>query len=119
MQRSAHVSAGAATQGRTGDHRWCELLAIPASGRNPRRFAGLDNVDVLSSFPHGRVSDVQRRQIRRPPKHVHALALDGVSNNCSGASEGICSTITPSRDGVQLQGSTALTWGARAAQIVY
>ena len=41
-------------------------------------FRGLTNVDVFIMYPHGRVSDVQRRQMSTPADaNVHALAVDG------------------------------------------
>ncbi|HEX9857420.1 MAG TPA: threonine synthase, partial [Paracoccaceae bacterium] len=40
-------------------------------------FRGLSNVDVFILFPHGRVSEVQRRQMTTPAEaNVHALAMD-------------------------------------------
>jgi threonine synthase len=46
-------------------------------------FRGLDNVDVFILYPHGRVSDVQRRQMTTPSEsNVHALALDGDFDDC-------------------------------------
>src|SRR5690606_35686228 len=39
---------------------------------------GLDNVHVFILFPHGRVSDVQRRQMTTPTEsNVHGIAMDG------------------------------------------
>ena len=41
-------------------------------------FRGLANVDVFILFPHGRVSDVQRRQMTTSSEaNCHALAIDG------------------------------------------
>ena len=39
-------------------------------------FAGLDNVDLIVLFPHGRISDVQRRMMTTTgAANVHALSL--------------------------------------------
>ena len=46
-------------------------------------FRGLPNVDVFILFPHGRVSEVQRRQMTTPTEaNVHALALQGDFDDC-------------------------------------
>ncbi len=46
-------------------------------------FRGLTNVDVFILFPHGRVSEVQRRQMTTPTEaNVHALALHGDFDDC-------------------------------------
>lgn len=46
-------------------------------------FRGLDAVDVFILYPHGRVSEVQRRQMTTPVEsNVHALALDGTFDDC-------------------------------------
>jgi threonine synthase len=47
-------------------------------------FRGLDAVDVFILYPHGRVSDVQRRQMTTPSEaNVHALAIDGHFDDAS------------------------------------
>ncbi|MDH5531044.1 MAG: pyridoxal-phosphate dependent enzyme, partial [Paracoccaceae bacterium] len=46
-------------------------------------FRGLSNVDVFILYPHGRVSEVQRRQMTTPTEaNVHALAVDGDFDDC-------------------------------------
>jgi threonine synthase len=43
-------------------------------------FRGLDAVDVFILFPHGRVSEVQRRQMTTVTEaNAHALALTAIS----------------------------------------
>ena len=52
-------------------------------------FRGLSNVDVYILYPHGRVSEVQRRQMTTPIEdNVHALALDGDFDDCQAHAEG-------------------------------
>ena len=64
-RKGERVTIVGATSGDTGS------AAIEA-------FRGLDNVDVFILYPHGRVSDVQRRQMTTPVEsNVHALAVDG------------------------------------------
>jgi threonine synthase len=49
-------------------------------------FRGLRGVDVFILYPHGRVSEVQRRQMTTPREaNVHALALDGDFDDCQAA----------------------------------
>ncbi|MEO0918683.1 MAG: threonine synthase, partial [Pseudomonadota bacterium] len=46
-------------------------------------FRGLKAVDVFILYPHGRVSEVQRRQMTTPVEdNVHALAVDGDFDDC-------------------------------------
>ncbi|MEO1138655.1 MAG: threonine synthase, partial [Pseudomonadota bacterium] len=71
LQRSgSRVCIVGATSGDTGS------AAIEA-------FRGLDAVDVFILYPHGRVSEVQRRQMTTPTEsNVHALAVDGDFDDC-------------------------------------
>ncbi len=49
-------------------------------------FRGLKAVDVFILYPHGRVSEVQRRQMTTPTEsNVHALAVDGDFDDCQAA----------------------------------
>jgi threonine synthase len=49
-------------------------------------FRGLEAVDLFILYPHGRVSDVQRRQMTTPSEaNVHALAVDGDFDTCQAA----------------------------------
>ena len=46
-------------------------------------FAGLDNVDLVVLFPHGRISEVQRRMMTTTgASNVHALAIEGTFDDC-------------------------------------
>ncbi|MEM1130602.1 MAG: pyridoxal-phosphate dependent enzyme, partial [Pseudomonadota bacterium] len=69
-RRGERVTIVGATSGDTGS------AAIEA-------FRGLDAVDVFILFPHGRVSEVQRRQMTTPSEaNVHAIAIDGDFDVC-------------------------------------
>jgi len=78
-------------------------------------FRGLDQKSMLFIlFPHGRVSDVQRRQMTTHPKSKrHALRWT-VIRRLSGASEGYASTDHASATGVQLAGVNSIKLGRRA-----
>tara|TARA_R100001369_G_scaffold14360_3_gene28975 strand:+ start:3790 stop:5178 length:1389 start_codon:yes stop_codon:yes gene_type:complete len=105
-RKGERVTIVGATSGDTGS------AAIEA-------FRGLDNVDVFVLFPHGRVSDVQRRQMTTPSEsNVHALALDGDFDDCQARLKDMFNDHA-FRDGVQLAGVNSINWGRVLAQVVY
>ncbi len=82
-------------------------------------FRGLNNVDVFILFPHGRVSEVQRRQMTTPVEdNVHALAVDGDFDDCQAALKDMFNDFE-FRDGVNLAGVNSINWGRVLAQVVY
>jgi threonine synthase len=82
-------------------------------------FRGLSNVDVFILFPHGRVSDVQRRQMTTPAEaNVHALALDGDFDDCQARLKDMFNDHA-FRDGVRLAGVNSINWVRVLAQVVY
>jgi len=82
-------------------------------------FRGLDNVDVFILYPHGRVSDVQRRQMTTPTEsNVHALAVDGDFDDCQARLKDMFNDIE-FRDTVNLAGVNSINWGRVLAQVVY
>ncbi|SLN49283.1 threonine synthase [Pseudooctadecabacter jejudonensis] len=82
-------------------------------------FRGLSNVDVFILYPHGRVSEVQRRQMTTPTEsNVHALALDGDFDDCQAALKDMFNDFD-FRDGVNLAGVNSINWGRVLAQVVY
>ncbi|MFP1642834.1 threonine synthase [Pontitalea aquivivens] len=82
-------------------------------------FRGLDNVDVVILFPHGRVSDVQRRQMTTPSEaNVHALALDGTFDDCQNRLKDMFNDFA-FRDEVGLAGVNSINWARVLAQVVY
>ena len=82
-------------------------------------FRGLANVDVFILFPHGRVSDVQRRQMTTPVEaNIHALAMDGDFDDCQARVKDMFNDFA-FRDGVQLAGVNSINWARVLAQVVY
>jgi threonine synthase len=82
-------------------------------------FMGLDQVDVFILYPHGRVSEVQRRQMTTPDApNVHALALEGTFDDAQALVKGMFNHHA-FRDEVGLSGVNSINWGRIAAQIVY
>ena len=82
-------------------------------------FRGLDNVDVFILYPHGRVSEVQRRQMTTPEDaNVHALALDGTFDDCQARLKDLFNDHA-FRDEVSLAGVNSINWARVLAQVVY
>ncbi|MBN9889712.1 threonine synthase [Salipiger abyssi] len=105
-RRGERVTIVGATSGDTGS------AAIEA-------FKGLDAVDVFILFPHGRVSEVQRRQMTTPPEaNVHALALDGHFDDCQAKLKDMFNDFA-FRDEVRLAGVNSINWARVLAQVVY
>ena len=105
-KRGQRITIVGATSGDTGS------AAIEA-------FRGLDNVDVFILFPHGRVSEVQRRQMTTPAEaNVHALALDGDFDDCQGKLKDMFNDFS-FRDEVGLAGVNSINFARVLAQIVY
>lgn len=82
-------------------------------------FKGLPNVDVFIMYPHGRVSEVQRRQMSTPAdENVHALAVDGTFDDCQARLKDLFNDHA-FRDAVGLAGVNSINWARVLAQIVY
>ncbi|WP_278921322.1 threonine synthase [Pseudophaeobacter profundi] len=105
-RRGERVTIAGATSGDTGS------AAMEA-------FRGLSNVDVFILYPHGRVSEVQRRQMTTPAdKNVHALALDGDFDDCQARVKDMFNDFE-FRDGVKLAGVNSINIARVLAQVVY
>jgi threonine synthase len=105
-RRGERVTIVGATSGDTGS------AAIEA-------FRGLDNVDVFIMYPHGRISEVQRRQMTTPSEsNVHALAMDGDFDDCQARLKDMFNDFE-FRDGVRLAGVNSINWARVLAQVVY
>ncbi len=82
-------------------------------------FRGLDAVDVFILYPHGRVSEVQRRQMTTPSEpNVHALAVDGDFDDCQAAVKDMFNDFE-FRDAIRLAGVNSINWARVLAQVVY
>src|SRR5215217_6772426 len=82
-------------------------------------FSGLDQVDVFILFPHGRVSEVQRRQMTSvDAPNVHALAVEGTFDDCQAIVKGLFNHAR-FRDELNLSGVNSINWARVAAQTVY
>lgn len=82
-------------------------------------FAGRDNVDLVVLFPHGRISDVQRRMMTTTgAPNVHALAVEGNFDDCQAIVKGLFNHHS-FRDAVSLSGVNSINWARIVAQVVY
>ena len=82
-------------------------------------FKGLDAVDVFIMYPHGRVSEVQRRQMTTPTEdNVHALAVDGDFDTCQALLKDMFNDME-FRETVKLAGVNSINWARVLAQVVY
>ncbi len=105
-RRGERVSIIGATSGDTGS------AAIEA-------FRRLEAVNVFILFPHGRVSEVQRRQMTVPAdKNVHALALLGDFDDCQARVKDMFNDFG-FRDDVRLAAVNSINWARVLAQVVY
>ena len=105
-RRGARATIIGATSGDTG------AAAIEA-------FAEQSEVEVFILYPHGRVSDVQRRQmttVDRP--NVHALAIEGSFDDCQRIVKELFGDLA-FRDEMHLSGVNSINWARILAQIVY
>jgi threonine synthase len=105
-RRGARATIVGATSGDTGS------AAIEA-------FRGLSAVDVFILYPHGRVSEVQRRQMTTPGEaNVHALAVDGDFDACQALVKAMFNDFA-FRDAMNLAAVNSINWARILAQAVY
>ena len=105
-RRGDHVTIVGATSGDTGS------AAIEAC--RDRR-----NVRIFILHPHGRVSDVQRRQMTTVhSSNVTNLAVDGTFDDCQDLVKGLFADEA-FRDEVHLSAVNSINWARIMAQVVY
>ena len=105
-QRNERATIVGATSGDTGG------AAIEA-------FSGLEQVDVFILYPHGRVSDVQRRQMTTVfAPNIHAIALEGTFDDCQAHVKAMFNHHS-FRDHYALSGVNSINWARIMAQTVY
>jgi len=104
--RGARATIVGATSGDTGS------AAIEA-------FRSCDAVDVFILFPHGRVSEVQRRQMTTVASpNVHAIAVEGTFDDCQSLVKAMFNHHA-FRDALALAGVNSINWARIVAQVVY
>lgn len=80
---------------------------------------GRANLDIFIMFPHGRVSDVQRRQMTTvADANVHAIALEGTFDDAQSMVKALFNDAA-FRDSTCLTAVNSINWARVMAQIVY
>ncbi len=105
-QRNQRVMIVGATSGDTGS------AAIDG-------VKGCKNVDIVILYPHGRVSDVQRRQMTTiTSPNVHTVAVDGTFDDCQDLVKAMFNDA-PFREANNLSAVNSINWARVMAQTVY
>lgn len=105
-RRGGRVTIVGATSGDTGS------AAIEA-------FRGSAAADCFILYPHGRVSEVQRRQMTTPEEaNVHAIAVEGDFDDCQAAVKAMFNDHE-FRDRTRLAAVNSINWARVLAQAVY
>ena len=106
LKRSERTTIVVATSGDTG-------------GAAVEAFRGRAQVDVVVLFPHGRISEVQRRMMTTvTDPNVHALAIEGTFDDCQALVKAMFNHHA-FRDRVRLSGVNSINWARIVAQTVY
>jgi threonine synthase len=105
-ERSQRATIVGATSGDTGG------AAVDA-------FADRERADIFILYPHGRVSDVQRRQMTTSRAgNVHAIAVEGTFDDCQALVKAMFGHERFRKD-VRLSGVNSINWARIVAQVVY
>ncbi|MEA2953748.1 MAG: threonine synthase, partial [Alphaproteobacteria bacterium] len=82
-------------------------------------FRGRTQADVVVLFPHGRISEVQRRMMTGvDDDNIHVLAIDGTFDDCQALVKALFNHHA-FRDQVRLSGVNSINWARIIAQAVY
>lgn len=104
--RGSHATIVGATSGDTGG------AAIDA-------FKNSRNATTVILHPHGRVSDVQRRQMTTVDSPaIHNIAIEGNFDDCQAIVKALFNDLK-FRDSVNLAGVNSINWARIMAQVVY
>ncbi|MEY4372930.1 MAG: threonine synthase [Actinomycetota bacterium] len=77
------------------------------------------NVDIVILYPHGRTSDVQRRQMTTvDAPNAHAVAIEGTFDDCQDLVKAMFNDA-PFRDRMRLSAVNSINWARVMAQTVY
>ncbi len=105
-KRDERITIVGATSGDTGS------AAIEA-------FRGRARADVFILYPHGRISEVQRRQMTTPTEaNVRAIAVEGDFDDCQALVKAMFNDFE-FRDEMRLGAINSINWTRVLAQVVY
>ena len=105
-KRQQHVTIVGATSGDTGS------AAIEACRDR-------EAIDIFVLYPHGRVSEIQRRQMTTVSSaNVHAIAIEGNFDDCQNLLKAMFNDLE-FRDRIALSAVNSINWGRVVSQIVY
>ena len=77
------------------------------------------NIDIFILYPHGRTSEVQRRQMTSVPSaNVHTLAVQGTFDDCQDHVKALFADAA-FRSDYRLSAVNSINWARIVAQIVY
>jgi threonine synthase len=106
LTRAERTTIVVATSGDTG-------------GAAAEAFRGRSQVDVVVLFPHGRISEVQRRMMTTAPDaNIHAAAIEGTFDDCQALVKAMFNHHA-FRDRVRLSAVNSINWARIVAQAVY
>ena len=78
-----------------------------------------DAIDIFILYPHGRVSEVQRRQMTTVASpNAHAIAIEGTFDDCQDLVKALFADAALRR-GLNLAAVNSINWARIAAQMVY
>ncbi len=105
-RRREHVTIIGATSGDTGS------AALEACRDR-------DAIDIFILYPHGRISEVQRRQMTTvDAPNAHAIAIEGTFDDCQDLVKALFAD-TQLRHALNLAAVNSINWARIAAQTVY
>lgn len=106
LERGQRVTIVGATSGDTGS------AAIDG-------VKGCANVDIVIFYPHGRTSDVQRKQMTTvDAPNVRVVAVEGTFDDCQDLVKAMFNDA-PFRERLNLSAANSINWARVMAQVVY
>jgi threonine synthase len=82
-------------------------------------FRGSEHIDLVVLFPHGRISEVQRRFMTAAPEaNVRCVSVDGTFDDCQAVVKAMFADTDFTRE-VDLSGVNSINWARIVAQSVY
>lgn len=82
-------------------------------------FRGRACADLFALYPHGRVSDMQRRMMTTAAEpNIHAVAVEGDFDDCQAIVKALFND-SAFREQVRLSGVNSINWARIVAQVIY